>query len=85
MLKKIKKIIRGDKNNQPIKWSLYLRVWREIGLPYWKWLAAGIIFTVAAASAEGYAITIAKRIVDETFIAKNMDSLYIIGLQIIAV
>lgn len=85
MLKKIKKMIRGDKNNQPIKWSLYLRVWREIGLPYWKWLAAGIIFTIGAASAEGYAITIAKRIVDETFIAKNMDSLYIIGLQIIAV
>ena len=83
MLKKLKKLIRGDKNNQPIKWSLYGRVWREVGLPYWKWLAAGIIFTVAAASAEGWAITIAKKIVDETFIAKNLDSLYIIGAQII--
>jgi len=85
MLKKIKKLIRGDKENKPIKWSLYLRVWREIGLPYLKWLIIGVVFTVAAASAEGYAITIAKRIVDETFIAKNMDSLYIIGLQIIGV
>lgn len=83
MFAKIKKLIRGDKDNAPIKWSLYGRVWREIGKPYWKWLLAGILFTIGAASAEGYTITVVQRIVDETFISKNLHSLYIIGLQII--
>ena len=31
--KKIKKIIKGDETNRRIKWSLYARVWREIGRP----------------------------------------------------
>lgn len=84
MLKLIKKFIMGDKENNGIKWSLYGRIWREIGRPQWKWLLGGIIFTILAAAAEGYAIIIVKQVVDETFIAKNLDSLYIIGLQIIA-
>ena len=49
---KIKSLIRGDESNSRIKWSLYGRVWREIGAPFWKWLVAGIIFTILAAGAE---------------------------------
>jgi hypothetical protein len=54
---KIKKIIFGDKNDaesERVKWSLYWRVWREIGVPQLKWLIAGVIATVLAASAEAY-------------------------------
>lgn len=81
--KKIKKLIQGDKNNTNIKWSLYGRVWREIGKPYWKWLLAGVICTILAASSEGFTITLVQKVVDHAFIEKNMQSIYVLGLQII--
>ncbi|MCQ2599387.1 MAG: ABC transporter ATP-binding protein/permease [Alphaproteobacteria bacterium] len=84
MLKKIKNIIKGDASNKRIKWSLYIRIWREIGIPQWKWLVAGVIFTIATASAEGYAINLVRLVVDNAFIAKNMSSIYFLGLQIVA-
>lgn len=88
MLKKLKKTIKNfikptDKDAQ-IKWSLYGRVWREIGKPQWKWLLAGVIFTVFAAAAEGFTITLVKKIIDQAFIERSMSSLYLFGLQIIA-
>lgn len=82
--KKLKSLIKADKDNNRIKWSLYGRVWREIGKPYWKWLLAGVLFTIGAAAAEGYTITIVQQVVDKTFIEKNIRSMYMIGLQIIA-
>lgn len=82
--KKIKSLIKGDKNNANIKWSLYGRVWREIGKPYWKWLLAGVICTIMAASAEGFTITLVQKIVDKTFFEKNMQTIYFFALQIIA-
>ena len=81
---KIKKLIKGDKDNSRIKWSLYGRVWREIGRPYWKWLAAGMLATIGAAGAEAYTITLVQQVVDKAFIEKSMQSIYMIGLQIIA-
>ncbi|MDR0727056.1 MAG: ABC transporter ATP-binding protein/permease [Rickettsiales bacterium] len=81
---KIKSFIKGDKKNNGIKWSLYGRVWREIGKSQWKWLLAGIIFTIIAASAEGFTITIVKQVVDKTFFEKDMQSIYFFALQIIA-
>ena len=83
IINKIKKLCRGDKSNARIKWSLYARVWREIGRPQWKWLAAGIVATICAAGAEGYTITLVQRVVDQAFIEKNMQSIYIIGMLII--
>ena len=83
IIDKIKKFCQGDESNARIKWSLYGRIWREIGKPQWKWLAAGVIATVCAAGAEGYTITLVQRVVDQAFIEKNMDSTYIIGLLII--
>jgi subfamily B ATP-binding cassette protein MsbA len=83
MLARIKSFIRNDDPQTRIKWSLYGRAWREIGLPYWKWLAAGVVFTVIAAGAEAFSITLIKGIVDQGFIEKNVDSLYFIGLQVI--
>lgn len=82
--KKIKKVIKGDENNVRIKWSLYGRVWREIGKPQWKWLLAGIIATIGAAAAEAYTITLVQQVVDKAFIQKSMQYIYFFGLQIIA-
>lgn len=80
---KIKSFIKGDETNGRIKWSLYGRVWREIGAPYWKWLAAGIIFTVLAAGAEAYTITLVQQVVDKAFIEKSMAAIYWLGIQVI--
>ncbi|MBQ8294768.1 MAG: ABC transporter ATP-binding protein [Alphaproteobacteria bacterium] len=80
---KVKSFVKGDETNGRIKWSLYGRVWREIGAPYWKWLAAGIIFTILAAGAEGYTITLVQQVVDDAFINKSMDAIYWLGIQVI--
>lgn len=82
-LEKIKCLIKGDKNNERIKWSLYLRIWRELGLPQWKWLLCGIIATICTAAAEGYAITLVQKVVDDAFIQRSMQNIYIIGIQVI--
>ena len=82
--KKIKKIIKGDESNGRIKWSLYGRVWREIGKPQWKWLLFGVIATIGAAGAEAYTITLVQQVVDKAFIEKSMTHIYMFGLQIIA-
>lgn len=84
-LKKIKAFIRNENPDARIKWSLYGRVWREIGRPYWKLLAAGVVCTVIAAAAEGFSITLVKKVIDQGFIEKNMDILYLIGLQVIGI
>ena len=82
--KNIKKLVKGDENNARIKWSLYGRVWREIGKPQWKWLLAGIIATICAAGAEAYTITLVQQVVDKAFIQKSMANIYFFGLQVIA-
>lgn len=80
---KIKSLIQGDKSNGRIKWSLYGRVWREVGAPFWKWLVAGIIFTILAAGAEAYTITLVQQVVDKAFIQKSMQAIYFLGGQVI--
>lgn len=76
--------VAHDKDiNRRIKWSLYGRVWREIGRPYWKWLLFGIIFTVLAAGAEAYTITLVQQVVDQAFIEKSMHAIYFLGIQVI--
>ncbi len=80
---KIKSLIKGDESNGRIKWSLYGRVWREVGAPFWKWLAAGIIFTILAAAAEAYTITLVQQVVDKAFIQKSMQAIYFLGGQVI--
>ena len=80
----MKSLLKGDESNNRIKWSLYGRVWREIGRPQWKWLLAGIVATIGAAGAEAYTITLVQQIVDKAFIQKSMQSIYFFGLQIIA-
>ena len=82
-IEKIKSFIHGDRDNGRIKWSLYGRVWREIGRPYVKWLAAGIIFTILAAGAEAYTITLVQQVVDQAFIEKSMAAIYFLGGQVI--
>ena len=82
--KAIKKFIKGDESNGRIKWSLYGRVWREIGLPQWRWLLFGILATIGAAGAEAYTITLVQQVVDKAFIEKSMTHIYMFGLQIIA-
>ena len=83
---KIKYILFGDKTDHEqdrVKWSLYWRVWREIGVPQLKWLIAGIIATILAASAEAYTITLVQQVVDKAFIEKSMAAIYFLGAQII--
>ena len=80
---KLKTLIKGDESNGRIKWSLYVRIWNEIGRPQWKWLLFGIIATVGTAAAEGYAITLVQRVVDDAFIQRSMQNIYIIGLQVV--
>lgn len=82
--KSLRKIIKGDENNARIKWSLYARVWREIGRPQLKWLMLGIIATIFAAAAEAYTITLVQQVVDKAFIQKSMANIYFFGLQVIA-
>ena len=82
-MNKIKSLIKGDKSNGRIKWSLYGRVWREVGAPFWKWLVAGIIFTILAAGAEAYTITLVQQVVDKAFIQKSMAAIYFLGVQVI--
>lgn len=84
IFQKIKSFIKNDNPDAQIKWSLYGRVWKEFGKPYWKWLAAGVLCTVIAAGAEAFSITLVKKVIDQGFIEKNMGSLYLIGLQVIA-
>ena len=79
----IKSFIRNDNPEARIKWSLYIRVWTEIGKPQWKWLLLGVICTTLAAAAEGFSITLVKQVIDRGFIEKNMQSLFFIGLQIV--
>lgn len=83
ILKKLKRIIKNDNPETSIKWSLYLRAWREFGIPYWRYILSGIICTLLATAAEGYTITLVKDIIDRGFIEKNINILYIIGLQLI--
>ena len=83
VINKVKSFVKGDESNGRIKWSLYGRVWREIGKPYWKWLVAGIIFTVLAAAAEAYTITIVQQVVDKAFIEKSINAVYWLGVQVI--
>ena len=82
-IEKIKSFIKGDRDNGRIKWSLYGRVWNEIGRPYVKWLAAGIVFTILAAGAEAYTITLVQQVVDQAFIEKSMAAIYFLGGQVI--
>lgn len=83
IIQKIKNFFHGDASNQRIKWSLYGRIWREIGRAQWKWLLLAVIATICAAGAEGYSITLVQRVVDKAFIDKNMQSTYIVGILII--
>lgn len=87
MFKKIKKSIKNfikptDKDTT-IQWSLYGRVWREIGKPYWKWLVAGALCTLVAAGAEGFTVTLVGKVVNNGFIEKNLQNLYIVAFQIV--
>lgn len=82
-IEKIKSFIKGDKSNGRIKWSLYGRVWREIGHPYVKWLIAGVVFTILASGAEAYTITLVQQVVDQAFIEKSMAAIYFLGGQVI--
>ena len=75
MWKKIKSFIKNDNPHSQIKWSLYGRVWRECGAPYWKWLAAGIVCTVLAAVAEAYSIVLVHKIVDGGIIPPEGDAI----------
>ncbi|MCM1295100.1 MAG: ABC transporter ATP-binding protein/permease [Muribaculaceae bacterium] len=81
--KKIKTLIKGDESNNRVKWSLYVRIWNEIGRPQWKWLLCGVLATIGAAAAEGYTITLVQQVVDKAFIQKSMQYIYLFGLQII--
>ena len=96
MWNKIKSFIKNDNPQKQIKWSLYGRVWRECGKPYWKLLAAGIICTIIAAAAEAYSITLVKTIVEgiqlvesaegieDDEVGRRMKILCIVGLQVVA-
>ena len=87
MLKKLKQktktLVHGDDSNGRIQWSLYIRVWNEIGRSYLKWLVAGIVFTILAAAAEAYTITLVQQVVDKAFIEKSMTAIYRLGIQVI--
>jgi ABC-type multidrug transport system fused ATPase/permease subunit len=85
MWQKIKSLFKkNDKPPIPINWSLYGRVWQECGRPHWKWLAAGIVCTIIAASAEAWAITLVKKIADKGIMDKDMMALYVAGLSVVA-
>ena len=78
----VMKLVKGDKDNGAIKWSLYGRVWREVGRPQLKYLIAGILLTVIAAGAESYTIVLVQQVVDKAFIEKSINTIYWMGIQV---
>ena len=86
IIDKVKRTLFGnpsDKDESRVKWSLYWRVWREIGIPQLKWLIAGVIATVLAAAAEAYTITLVQQVIDKAFIEKSMAAIYFLAVQIV--
>jgi ABC-type multidrug transport system fused ATPase/permease subunit len=84
MKKKAKKVQQTEGNlNSEVKLSLAKRAWREVGRPQLRWLVLGVGATILAAAAEAYSITLVKQIIDQGFIAQNMNILYFLGVQII--
>jgi len=95
MWQKIKSFIRNDNPHAQIKWSMYGRVWWEFGLPYWKWIAAGVACTILAAAAEAWSVVLVTKIVDGGLIPPEPDAngnvtdlrmavLWLVGLQLVA-
>ncbi|MDR0328559.1 MAG: ABC transporter ATP-binding protein/permease [Planctomycetaceae bacterium] len=84
MWQKIKSFFFNNNPDAQVKWSMYGRVWWEFGLPYWKWITAGVLCTICAAAAEAYSITLVKKIVEGGIIEQQMDVMTFVGLQLIA-
>ncbi|MDR2685482.1 MAG: ATP-binding cassette domain-containing protein [Rickettsiales bacterium] len=83
--KKCKSFIRNDDAESKIKFSLYARVWREIGRPQLFGIIAGVACMLIAAAAEAWTITIVRKIIDEGFITtSSIQVLYLLGAQVIA-
>ncbi len=88
MLKKFISTIKSlakneDKEVGAVKWSLYGRVWREVGRPQLKYLIAGILCTILAAAGESYTIVVIRQVVDKAFVEKSMAAIYFLGVQVI--
>ena len=84
---KIKSFVRNDDPQTQIKWALYKRVWMECAQPYWKWIAVGIVCTIAAAAAEAFCVILVKDIVDTVGgenPQENINRLALIGLAVVA-
>jgi subfamily B ATP-binding cassette protein MsbA len=79
----ITSFIKNDNPQAQVKWSLYGRVWREIGKPYWKWLALGVICTVIASGAEAFSVLLVKKVIDKGFVSTDMAYMLWVGVQII--
>ncbi|MDR0319850.1 MAG: ATP-binding cassette domain-containing protein [Rickettsiales bacterium] len=84
MFGKIGKFLKNNDAESKVKWSLWGRVWREIGRPHIFGLIAGVALMLVAVGAEAFSITLVKQAIDYGFIDNNMSFLYILGLQIIA-
>ena len=84
MWKKIVSFIRNDDPNAQVQWSMYGRVWWEYGIHYWKWITAGVLCTILAASAEAYSILLIKDIVEGGIIEQDMSIMFKVGLLLIA-
>ena len=84
MWKKIKSFIRNDDPNAQVKWSMFIRVWREYGLPYWKWITVGVTCTILAAAAEAYSILLVKDIVEGGIIEGQWSVMVWTGLLLVA-
>ena len=84
MFQHIISFIRNDNPKAQVTWSLYGRVWKECGLPYWKWLAAAAMCAICAAAAEAYSVMLVKQIADNGIINPNTTTLALLGLQVIA-
>ena len=87
MWKKIKSFIKNDDPQAQIKWSLYGRVWRECGQPYWKWLAVGVVCTIIAAAAEAFSVWLVKTIVETVeggITEEGLSKLCIVGLLVVS-
>lgn len=67
-----------------VKWGLYKRVFHDIAKPQLKLLFTALTLTIIASGAEAMSITLIKQVMDEGFLQKNMQILYAIGLQIVA-
>ncbi len=75
---------RKKKIDQAVDYSLLKRIFKEVVKPQLRLIITAIILMALSAAGEGYTITLLKKVLDEGFIGKNMETLNQIGIFLVS-